>query len=344
MRILDCHVHWFPRSVFDDLCERKGSYPRAERNGVGGYDLYATYGRVGVVGYRRKVWFDLDDHIRHMDSTGHHIDFVCSLGPFSTFFSEIPLADGVYYSRMYNDEMAQARRRYPGRVWASGVVPLQDTQAAIDELDRMVQKLGLIGVNIPGSIGRDNHIDHPRLEPFYARIEELGVPLFIHPTDNTFIDLLDGYNGALHLALGRTFDVSVTATRLILSGILERHPKLKVFMSHTGGALPYQAGRMDKSCGPAGLPKDPSVYLKTFYTDTVSPHAAGVKFAIEFFGVDHIMFGDDHPCWSTEKALQVLDEVGLSKEDKEKVLDLNARRFFGLNERVESKPKQPAFA
>ena len=84
-------------------------------------------------------------------------------------------------------------------------------------------------------------------------------------------------------------------------------------MSHTGGALPYQAGRMDKSCYPAKLPKDPSVYLKTFYTDTVSPHAAGVKFAIEFFGVDHIMFGDDYPCWSTEKALQVLDEVGLSQ-------------------------------
>jgi aminocarboxymuconate-semialdehyde decarboxylase len=101
---------------------------------------------------------------------------------------------------------------------------------------------------------------------------------------------------------------------------------------------------MDKSCGPANLPKDPSVYLKAFYTDTVSPHAAGVKFAIDFFGVDHIMFGDDYPCWSTEKALQVLDEVGLSKEDKEKVLDLNARRFFGLTERVESKPKQPAFA
>ncbi len=115
-------------------------------------------------------------------------------------------------------------------------------------------------------------------------------------------------------------------------------------MSHTGGTLPYQAGRMDKSCGPANLPKEPSVYLKTFYTDTVSPHAAGVKFAIEFFGVDHIMFGDDYPCWSTEKALQVLDEVGLSKEDKEKVLGLNARRFFGLPERAKLKSKEPALA
>jgi len=344
MRILNCHVHWFPRSVFEDLCERKGSYPRAERNGVGGYDVYATYGRVGVVGYRRNVWFDLDDHIRHMDSTGHHIDFVCSLGPFSTFFSEIPLADGVHYSRMYNDEMAEAQRRYPGRVWATGVVPLQDTQAAIDELDRMVQKLGLIGVNIPSCIGKDNHIDQARLEPFYDRIEQLGVPLLIHPTDNAFIDILDGYNGALHLALGRTFDVSLTAARLIFSGIIERHPRLKVFMSHTGGALPYQAGRMDKSSGPAKLPKDPSVYLKTFYTDTVSPHVLGLKVAIEFFGVDHIMFGDDYPCWSTETALKLLEELGLSREDKDKIFGLNARRFFGLTERVQSNPKELALA
>jgi aminocarboxymuconate-semialdehyde decarboxylase len=115
-------------------------------------------------------------------------------------------------------------------------------------------------------------------------------------------------------------------------------------MSHTGGMLPYQAGRMDKSCYPAKLPKDASTYIKTFYTDTVSPHAAGVKFAIDFFGVDHIMFGDDYPCWSTEKALQVLDEVGLSNEDKEKVLGLNARRFFNLPERVTAKAKEPAFA
>lgn len=344
MHILNCHVHWFPRSVFEDLCRRKSGYPRAERNSAGGYNLYPTYGNIGVGGWGRNIWFDLDDHLQHMDSTGHQIDFICSLGPFSTFFSEIPLADGIHYSQMYNDEMAQAQRLHPGRVWASGVVPLQDTKAAVDELDRMVRKLGLIGVNIPGAIGRDSRIDHPRLEPFYDRIEELGVPLFIHPTDNTFIDMFEDYGGALHLALGRTFDVSLTGTRLILSGIVERHPRMKIFMSHTGGALPYQAGRMDKSCSAAKLPKDPSVYLKTFYTDTVSPHPLGVKWAIEFFGVDHIMFGDDYPCWKTEAALQVLEEVGLSKSDKEKILGLNARRFFNLPEHVTTPVPQPAFA
>jgi aminocarboxymuconate-semialdehyde decarboxylase len=147
MRILNSHVHWLPRSVFEDLCKRKKGYPRAERNSAGGYNLYATYGNVGVGGWGRNIWFDLDDHLRHFDATGHQIDFICSLGPFSTFFSEIPLADGVYYSQMYNDEMAGAQRKHPGRVWTSGVVPLQDTQATIDELDRMVNKLGMIGVN-----------------------------------------------------------------------------------------------------------------------------------------------------------------------------------------------------
>src|SRR5260221_13619731 len=130
--------------------------------------------------------------------------------------------------------MPEAQARLLWGFWALGVVQLQDTQVRIDQLDRMVQKLGLIGVNIPSTIGRDNHIDHSRLEPLYDRIEQLGVPLLIHPTDNAFIDILDGYNGSLHLALGRTFDVSLTSARLIFTGIMERHPKLRLYISHTG--------------------------------------------------------------------------------------------------------------
>ncbi len=159
MRVLNCHVHWFPRSVFEDLCERKGSYPRAERNAAGGYDLYATYGRVGVVGYRRTIWFDLDDHIRHIDSTGHETGFICSLGPFSTFFSEIPLADGIHYARMYNDEMAQAQRATRVGYGRAARCRCKTPRPRSMNWTVWSQKLGLIGVNIPGSIGRDNHID-----------------------------------------------------------------------------------------------------------------------------------------------------------------------------------------
>ena len=109
---------------------------------------------------------------------------------------------------------------------------------------------------------------------------------------------------------------------------MERHPKLKVYMSHTGGALPYQAGRMDKSAGPAKLPKDPSVYLKTFYTDTVSPHAVGVKFAIEYFGVDHIMFASDYPHWDRDDPDRVLLPSIVGDEVREQILSTNARRLY----------------
>jgi aminocarboxymuconate-semialdehyde decarboxylase len=339
MRIIDSHFHWYPRSVFEELCKR-ADYPKAAPNKRGGYSWSPRAGvsRTGAW----KEWFDLDAELEHMDSLGRQIDVVCSLGPFSAYFSEVPVEVGHASAQMWNDEMAGAQRRYPGRVWASGVVALQDEKKAIDELDRLVNKLGLCGVNIPGSIGVDGRIDHPRLEPFYDRVEQLGVPIFMHPTDVAFSEKLEGYDGALYNSLGRVIDVSVSAYRLVLSGIMERHPNLKVFMSHTGGALPYQAGRMDKNSKAAKLPKPPSEYLRRFYTDTVSPHSMGVKFAIDFYGVDHVMYGSDYPCWMPEAALEVFEAIGLSKEDQEKIFYHNARRNLGLKDPVQPKVKEAA--
>jgi aminocarboxymuconate-semialdehyde decarboxylase len=147
-----------------------------------------------------------------------------------------------------------------------------------------------------------------------------------------FVDMLEGYDGALHLSLGRVVEVSVAAMRLVLSGVMERHPKLKIVMSHTGGALPYQSGRMDKNTQKAKLPKPASTYLKRMYTDTVSPHSAGMKFAIEYYGIDNVMYGTDYPCWDPATALKLIDELKLSQADKEKLFYSNARRILGLRD------------
>ncbi|MFL5046469.1 MAG: amidohydrolase family protein, partial [Xanthobacteraceae bacterium] len=220
-------------------------------------------------------------------------------------------------------------------------VPLTDPAIAIEVLDHAIGKLGLMGANLPGSVGSDPRIDAERLEPFYARVEALGIPLFLHPTDVVFQDLLDGYNGALHLSLGRVIEVSVGATRLVLSGLMERHPGLKIVLSHTGGALPYQSGRMDKNTKAAKLPRPASTYLKRMYTDTVSPHAAGMKFAIDYYGIDHVMYGTDYPCWDPATALSLLDELALSDADKQKLFYDNARRILGLTDPVEAQGRHP---
>ena len=196
-------------------------------------------------------------------------------------------------------------------------------------LEDAVGRLGLMGVNLPGSIGADPHIDAPRLEPFYARLAALGLPAFLHPTDAVFNRMLDGYDGALFLSLGRVMEVSVAASRLVLSGLMERHPGLKIVLSHTGGALPYQSGRMDKNTKAAKLPRPASTYLKRMFTDTVSPHAAGMRFAIEYYGIDNVMYGTDYPCWEPAQCLALLDELDLTAEQKQKLYSDNARRMSG---------------
>jgi aminocarboxymuconate-semialdehyde decarboxylase len=111
---------------------------------------------------------------------------------------------------------------------------------------------------------------------------------------------------------------------------MERHPKLTVIMSHTGGALPYQSGRMDKNGKKARLPKPPSTYIKRMVTDTVSPHSLGIKFAIEYYGIDHVMYGTDYPCWDPATCLRLIDEIDLLPADRQKLFYDNARRVFRL--------------
>jgi aminocarboxymuconate-semialdehyde decarboxylase len=340
MHIIDSHFHWWPRSVLEQFCKRK-DFPKAAPNTRGGYS-YRRGVNGGMPVNSWAEWFDLDKQFEHMDGLGHQVDVVCSVGPLSVAFSDLAPSEGRDVSMLWNEEMAGAQRKYPGRLWASAAVPLVDTAIAIEVLDHAVNKLGLMGANLPGSVGSDPRIDHPRLEPFYARVEELGVPLFLHPTDAVFEESLEGYNGALYLSLGRVIEVSAAAMRLVLSGIMERHPRLKIVMSHTGGALPYQSGRMDKNTKAALLPQPASTYIRRMYTDTVSPHVAGMKFAIEYYGIDNVMYGTDYPCWDPATALKLLDEAGLSKEQKQKLFYDNARRILGLRDPAPGKARAAA--
>ena len=337
MHIIDSHFHWWPRSVFDALCKRRG-YPRAALDKPGYYTLLLQDGADYVLN-TWPDWFDLDEQLAHMDGLGHRVDVVGSIGPFSVYFSALPVEEGRDLAIQWNEEMAWAQERYPGRFWGSAAIPFQNTRVAMEVLEDAVGRLGLIGVNLPGSIGSDPRIDAERMQPFYARCAELGLPVFLHPTDAVFNEMLDGYDGALHLSLGRVIEVSVAAMRLVLSGTLERHPELKIVMSHTGGALPYQSGRMDKNTKKAQLPLPASDYLRRMYTDTVSPHAPGMKFAIEYYGIDHVMYGTDYPCWDPATCLALLDEIGLSETDKRKIFHDNARRILRLRD---SQPAEEA--
>src|SRR5207253_10841341 len=108
-------------------------------------------------------------------------------------------------------------------------------------------------------------------------------------------------------------------------------PDLNIVMSHTGGALPYQSGRMDKNGKNARLLRPPSTYIRRMYTDTVSPHSMGIKFAIEYYGIDRVMYGSNYPCWDPATALALIQEIGLPAADTEKLLYSNAQHILGLS-------------
>jgi aminocarboxymuconate-semialdehyde decarboxylase len=330
MRVIDSHYHWYPRAHFERLAAR-ADYPRAVRDGEG-YRYYFNNGRSYVP--LPAVWFDLDAGLAVSDATGHDVTVVATTGVLAGLLDQLPLAAAAEFAADYNEQLAQAQRAYPGRFFGTAAVPLGDTGEAVALLEHAVTELGLIGVNLPPVTSGAETIDSPRLEPFYDRVEELGVPLIVHPTDLVFDEVLAGYDTGIQRSLGRLIDSSVTVLRLIFSGVMERHPGLKVMHTHGGGVLPYQAGRIDKNARIKGLPELPSVYLRRTYVDTVAPQELTIRAAVEFYGADHVIYGTDYPCWSPRAAVAVVDGAGLSEADTARVLRDNAAGLLGIGAKL----------
>lgn len=326
MRVVDSHFHWFPRSHFETMAARS-SYPRTERVGDG-YKYRYHDGR-GFIPLPA-IWFDLDLGLETAQATtGPDTVVVCTTGVLAGMLDQMPAAEALDEAHAYNEEIAKAQRTHAGRFFGTAAVPLQDTSTALAVLDHAVRELDLRGVNLPSMIGSET-VDQERLEPFYARVAELGVPLIIHPTDLAFNDALTGYEDGLQRSLGRLLDSSVTVLRLIFSGVMERHPALRVVQTHAGGLLPYQAGRIDKNARIKNLPSLPSHYLRRIFVDTVAPQALTIRTALEYYGADNILYGTDHPCWSPRAAVAVLDEADLGDDVRAKIYT-NAASVFPLD-------------
>jgi aminocarboxymuconate-semialdehyde decarboxylase len=331
MRVVDSHYHWYPRAHFEKLAAL-ADYPRAVRAGDG-YKYYFNNGRSFIP--LPAVWFDLEAGLAASDeAAGCPVTVVATTGVLSGLLDQLPPAAAAEFAADYNDQLAQAQRDHPGRLFGTAMVPLGDTAAAVAVLDHAVTELGLIGVNLAPVTTGGETIDVARLEPFYDRVEELGVPLIVHPTDIVFDEVLAGYETGIQRSLGRLIDSSVTILRLIFSGIMERHPALKVMHTHGGGVLPFQAGRIDKNARIKGLPELPSTYLRRTYVDTVAPQELTIRTAVEFYGADHVMYGTDYPCWSPKAAVAVIKGAGLAEADIAKVLGDNAAGLLGIGARL----------
>lgn len=256
---------------------------------------------------------------------------------------ETDVAQAVERARRANDVLAEAVAVRPDRFGGFAAVALQDVDAAVAELDRAVRQLGFHGVlvnswtNLPDGVA---HLDEARFDPFWQRIEELEVPLYLHPRQ-----LAEGQreimSGRPELA-GPVWefgaDCSASALRLITSGLFDRHPGVQVVLGHLGEGLPYDIGRIENrmniSAYRTELRRTPTEYLRENFHITTSGHFStpSLRAAIAVMGVDRVLFSVDYPYESTEEAATWFDSVELADADRRSIGAENAVRLLGLKD------------
>jgi aminocarboxymuconate-semialdehyde decarboxylase len=207
------------------------------------------------------------------------------------------LAGGLERCRIQNDALAEMVLSEP-RLSAFGTVPLEDPALAVQELREVMEAKVLSGVEVPASVG-GAYLGDERFEPFWAAAEETGAVVFIHPTTRGFDAPVFG-DFYLWNTVGNPFETTITAAHMVMAGVLERHPGLRVILAHGGGALPWLRGRLRhahsfQAHARARLREDPEASIARFYFDTVTHDPAVLAALVDFAGGDHVLLGTDHP-------------------------------------------------
>jgi aminocarboxymuconate-semialdehyde decarboxylase len=322
--IVDCQVHLHHRTYFEAHVARVEP-PWAERTN-GGYVFHTTGGAANPIPSSR---YEIDREIESCLAQGADV-LISSLGAFNV--NHLSAARGAELAMQLNEEQSELERRYPGRYYGLALLPMQDAQVAIETLDHAVRTLGLRGVCISTNVNGES-IATPARQPIYRRIDELGIPAFLHPTASVMEPMLMRYGH--EATIGSMVDSSIAALDLIFSGTLDRHPTLRVVHPHLGGVLPYLAARIDRehaqpSSGTEALRSPPSEYLRRFYTDTVSLNPRALRLAAEVYGSDHVLYASDYPYWPVEAGLALVRDE-FSGDALDRILFRNAASLLGLS-------------
>jgi predicted TIM-barrel fold metal-dependent hydrolase len=319
---IDCQSHLFSEE-FLKLLERRTTSPYAVREGGERYVI--------VHDWKRKIppkFTDVNAKLADMDGAGIRMAALSINDPGPESF----VNDAPAMAVMLNDFIADQVRQHPTRFFGLATLPYDSADSMLKEFDRAIHKLGMKGILLYSNLNGRFPDEEPARQLFGAA-EKAGIPILLHPARPVTFEEVKAYEMAA--GIGLMFDTTIALCRLILSGVLEQHPNLKLVCPHVGGALPYLIGRVDHQTmvlkrGANNIRKAPSAYLRNVWLDTVTPIGLAIKYAWEFTGPEKLLYSSDHPWVDPNLIIQQVDSQKLPAADLLKLYSGNARKLFNL--------------
>ena len=271
--------------------------------------------------------------MREMDEQGIDVEAL-SINPV-WYRAERDLAAQVI--TIQNDRLAEFCADYPDRFVAFASVALQFPELAVQQLEHAVRQLGLKGAAVGASVAGQEFSD-AKFHPFWAKAEELGVLIFIHPQSTPELASRFQGNGWLSNTIGNPLDTTIALSHLIFEGTLDRFPGLKLCSAHGGGYLPSYAPRSDNALrvNPhmdtgVSLKKKPTEYLREMYYDTLVFTSEALRHLAAEVGVSQLVLGTDHPIpWQPASVDHILNAEGFSDDDRLAMLGGTAAKLLGI--------------
>jgi len=240
---------------------------------------------------------------------------------------------GERIARAVNDGLAEMRRAYPDRFLPLASLPLQHGMRAARELERACGELGLYGAALCTHVNGVD-LDVASLDAVFSVAQQLDVPLFLHPQIAGDLSRLQDYH--LWNLVGFMMETATAGARLLMSGVFERYPRLKIVLAHGGGFLPYQLGRLDHGYRVrpelnARLPKPPTAYLGNIFCDSLTHNGQALRFLIDRIGADHVVVGSDHPFdMGCDAPVDAVHALGLPVAQQNAVIGDNLAKLLKL--------------
>ena len=325
-RVIDIHAHYFPQAYLDLLAAEGAPYGAGYRQEADGFTLVGAGRPLGPLPMK---FIDLAQRVAEMDATGVDVQALSLTSPM-VYWAEPDLS--LRLSRAFNDAASAASEQHPGRFVGLMTLPMLDPDRAIEELERASRLPGMRGVYMGTNI-EDRDLSDELFTPVFARIEQLGLPVLLHP-----LKVVGGKRLAkfyLGNFLGNPFDTAIAAAHLIFGGVLDRFPRLEVNLPHAGGALPILIGRFDHGYTVRNevkrLPQKPSAYLRRFTYDTIGHSPEVMDFVARLVGADRIMLGSDY-CFDmgVERPIGPVDAMQISASERDLILGGTAQRLLKI--------------